>query len=210
MKKQIIVIGTALMLIAIGLSGCTTTKTNVDKILGKWVGTASGGGAAAIINFFFNGSFSMSMSADRYYWGAYIITDETLAMAVQGDTTTWGYSFSNNDKELTLIDVKGEIPYWVLTKSTKTNVDKILGKWVGTASGDTELIMHFYPNGNVSFTANFTITWGAYILTDETLATMAMDAQGGIMAWEYSFSNNDNTLTLIGDEQLGLLILTRQ
>ena len=55
------------------------------------------------------------MSANKSYWGTYVITDETLAMDMQGDTIACEYSFSNN-KKLTLIGVKGESPYWVLTK----------------------------------------------------------------------------------------------
>lgn len=49
--------------------------------------------------------------------------------------------------------------------------------------------------------------WGTYAITKNTLA---LEYQGDTTTLEYSFSNNDNTLTLIGGEGPGLLILTRQ
>ena len=55
------------------------------------------------------------MSANKSYWGTYVITDETLAVDVQGDIIACKCSFFNN-KKLSLIGVKGESPYWVLTK----------------------------------------------------------------------------------------------
>jgi len=49
-------------------------------------------------------------------WGTYVMTDGTLAIEVEGDTRAFQYSFSNNDKKLTLIDVEQGGQFAVLTK----------------------------------------------------------------------------------------------
>jgi len=119
------------VLLAVGLSGCNEKstdglgKSNEEKILGTWGGVASGDEETSIFNFFSNGTFFISAMVLDFWsnsnirqtiWGTYVMTDETLAMEVKGDTNALEYSFSDNGKKLTLIAVEQGGQFAVLTK----------------------------------------------------------------------------------------------
>ena len=114
-KKMIIMIGMTLILLTITLSGCTSTKTNEEKILGSWITEKSmGQEETAVFNFFSNGTFSLEVTVNESnlttftIWETYIITDESIVMILGNETETLEYSFSDGDDILTLIEDNGE------------------------------------------------------------------------------------------------------
>jgi hypothetical protein len=114
-KKMIIMIGMTLVLLTITLSGCTSTKTNEEKILGSWITEKSmGQEETAVFNFFSNGTFSLEVTVNESnlttftIWETYIITDESIVMILGNETETLEYSFSDGDDILTLIEDNGE------------------------------------------------------------------------------------------------------
>ena len=91
--------------------------------------------------------------------------------------------------------------------STKTNEEKILGSWITerTVGQEDTAVFNFFPNGTFSLeiivhelNGNFTtyVVWETYTITDEKLV-MILGGETEIL--EYSFSDNDNILTLIED-----------
>ena len=114
-KKMIIMIGMTLVLLTITLSGCTSTKTNEEKILGSWITEGSiGQEETAVFNFFSNGTFSLELTVNELnlttftIWETYTITDESIVMILGNETETLEYSFSEGDDILTLIEDNGE------------------------------------------------------------------------------------------------------
>lgn len=94
-------------------SGCNE-QTDEKKILGIWLGEISGDEETYIFNFFSNGTYSTTVGYT--FWGTYVMTDDTLAIEAEEETKSFRYSFSNNDKKLTLIDVEQGGQFAVLTK----------------------------------------------------------------------------------------------
>jgi hypothetical protein len=116
MRKKIIVI--MVFLLVFGLSGCTdnvTTKLNEEKVLGRWTTTIPGTPIIVIMNFFTNGSFYESIN-ETFIWSKYTITDKTIALQSGVETHIVGYSFSNNDNTLTLIETSDGEVYLILTR----------------------------------------------------------------------------------------------
>jgi hypothetical protein len=93
--------------------------------------------------------------------------------------------------------------------SSTINTEKILGKWTATIPNTPLIVtMNFVTNTSYYESMNETRIWGTYTMTDETITLQS----GGVPhTFQYSFSNNDDTLTLLetntGDVYL---ILTRQ
>jgi hypothetical protein len=114
MKKQLLIVGIILVLLTVGLCGCNEIKTNEEKVLGTWVADMSGMEGAAVFNFFSNGTCSISGVTTS--WGTYVITDETLAIEVGGNTNPFEYSFSDKNKKLSLISKEQASQIIVLTK----------------------------------------------------------------------------------------------
>jgi hypothetical protein len=81
------------------------------------------------------------------------------------------------------------------TGSSKINEEKILGQWVETIPGTPLIVtMNFVTNMSYYESMNETRIWGTYTMTDETIVLQS----GGVAnTFEYSYSNNDNTLTLL-------------
>lgn len=111
MKNQLIIAGIVLISFAVVLSGCTSVRTDDEKILGKWLsGEAPGAESDTLIwNFFSNGSFSLNLTEagienSTITWMTYEIIDGTLIMALADIEIPLNYSFSNNDNTLTFID----------------------------------------------------------------------------------------------------------
>jgi outer membrane lipoprotein SlyB len=96
------------------------------------------------------------------------------------------------------------------TVSSKTYEEKILGQWTATISGTPiTVIMNFFTNGSFYEGINeTTVIWGTYTMTGKTIA---LHYGAIIHTVEYSFSNNDNTLTLKETSDGGVyLVLIRQ
>ena len=131
MKKQFVIVIITLILLTVGLSGCIENgadgfgKSNEEKILGAWGGLVAGDVETSIFNFFSNGTFSVSAMVFDFWsdsnirqmiWGTYVMTDNTLATEVKGDTSAFKYSFSDDGKKLTLIAIEQSGQFAVLTK----------------------------------------------------------------------------------------------
>jgi hypothetical protein len=117
MRKQLAIIGMTLVLIIVGLSGCTgnnngSSKSNEEKILGRWTGTIPGTTKIMTFHFYDNGSFFNSID-NQSAWGTYLVTNTTLK-GISEDSVD--YSFSDNDNKLTLIDSGGGIYNIILTR----------------------------------------------------------------------------------------------
>ena len=117
MKKKLVTVGITLILLIIILSGCTSTKTNEEKILGSWITEKSvGQEETAVFNFFSNATFSIEVTVNGSYgnfttyaiWETYTITDKTLVMILGGETEILEYFFSDDSNTLTLIEDNGE------------------------------------------------------------------------------------------------------
>jgi hypothetical protein len=120
MKKQLVIIGIITLLVIVGLSGCTnnnnvSSETNEEKVLGGWTATIPDTPITVIMNFFTNGSYSESINK-TVIWETYTITNETIALQSGVKTHMVKYSFSNNDKTLTLLEIDGGATYLVLTR----------------------------------------------------------------------------------------------
>jgi len=114
MKREIVIVGMTLVLFTVVLIGCTSTKTNEEKILGSWITEISAGQEeTAVFNFFTNGSFSFVVTflldesdvnfTILSFWEPYTINDEKIVMVIEGKTEIFEYSFSDNDNVLTLL-----------------------------------------------------------------------------------------------------------
>ena len=114
MKKKLVIVGMALVLLTVVLIGCTSTKTNEEKILGSWITEISAGQEeTAVFNFFSNGTFSLVVTflldesdvnfTKLTFWEPYTINDEKIVMVIEGKTEILEYSFSDNDNVLTLL-----------------------------------------------------------------------------------------------------------
>ena len=120
MKKKILITGIIIFLLVIGLSGCMYTDNNKnykEKILGIWLAgdTPEGEDGSVIFNFFSNGSFYVNLTeVDEYgdstmqtAWMTYEITDDNFVMIIEGNEVFLDYSFSDDDKSLTLVEKDG-------------------------------------------------------------------------------------------------------
>ncbi|KYK22323.1 hypothetical protein AYK25_02675 [Thermoplasmatales archaeon SM1-50] len=99
MKKQLLIIGIISILIYVGLSGCNehnnTINTEEDRFIGTWHSTT---GSPSILEFFKDGKCIYG------YNGTWELTDGKLVINLISISliTTYNYTFSNNDKTLTL------------------------------------------------------------------------------------------------------------
>ena len=92
---------------------------------------------------------------------------------------------------------------------SKINEEKVLGQWNATIQNTPLIVtMNFVTNISYYESMNETRIWGTYTMTDETIA---LESGGVTHTFEYSFSNNENTLTLLEtDDGEVYLVLTRQ
>jgi len=117
MNKKMLIVGIVIFLSVTGLSGCTNTENYEEKILGKWsVGaTPEEEDVSITFDFFSNGSFCLNHTeVDEYenstsqtVWMTYEITADNFVMIVLDDNVILDYSFSDNDKTLTLTEKDG-------------------------------------------------------------------------------------------------------
>jgi hypothetical protein len=109
MKKQLVTIGTLALLVCVGLSGCNQTSNTInpdkDKFIGTWKTTSGSPPAIVYITFFSNGSGSGSAYNSSFTW---LIKNGNITFKNNRVTESCAYSFSNNDKTLTLIVSSGE------------------------------------------------------------------------------------------------------
>jgi len=108
MKKQLLIIGITLVLITVGMSGCTdnnlSSKSNEEKLIGSWdVRDINANSTQYVATFFTNNSVKATFPSGEKSWDTYAMTDQSLKFTQYGGGTTFEYSFSDNDNKLTLI-----------------------------------------------------------------------------------------------------------
>ena len=114
MKKQLIIIGITLLLLAVGLSGCNedgnTVNTEKNKFVGTWQNTTLG--FTTTITLFSNGTCKV-MTGN----GTWDLKDGKLVITlrVNDKSTTYTYAFFNNDRTLSLTEDNSVITY-IFTK----------------------------------------------------------------------------------------------
>ena len=96
MKKNLIVIGITLMLLAVGLSGCTETD-DAAKFVGTWERIEPNGGIVSF-TFFSNGTYNLNDETS----GKYEIVDVKLITYVSEIPYENEYYFSDNDTKFHL------------------------------------------------------------------------------------------------------------
>jgi len=105
MKKHLIVIGTAVLLLIVGLSGCNEINpfSGDDRFVGTW---KSENELYGTITFFSDGEYSGSGLWFGVLAGNYEIKDGKLVMSytIEGSkiSNVYDYSFSDSDTTLTL------------------------------------------------------------------------------------------------------------
>jgi len=119
-SKNILIV-VVIFILAVGLSGCTSTehhKENYKELfLGKWLAgdIPEGEDGSVVFNFFSNDSFYVNLtetdehgnSSTQTAWMTYNITNDTLIIVVEGNEVHLGFSFSNNYKTLILTEADG-------------------------------------------------------------------------------------------------------
>ena len=195
------------------LGGCVSTKSNEEKILGRWLGTVPGTVQTATFTFYSNGNFSI-IANTQTVWGTYAMTDKTLAMQSGGESHTGEYSFSNNDNKLTLIEPGGTGTYVILTRQyteitnpLQSDRDKLVGTWAITANGTT-FTMIFFTDGIITVNVNGTINSGTYEIKDGKFVFTSQ--QSAMETYDYSFSSDGKELTLQQIDGDFVITLTKQ
>jgi len=117
MKKQLMIVGIIVILLAVGLSGCNenTSNSDEDKLVGTWTRKDMYNGSIRITNYIFytNKTFKITVSYKSEVFdfnGTWNITDNKIFLISEERTLTANYKFSefNNDKTLILTDESGE------------------------------------------------------------------------------------------------------
>lgn len=110
MNKQLIIVGIVVLLVTVGLSGCNQTNNQAtnslnaekNKFVGTWTELVNGVNLTEI--YFSDGTFIQTYVLDGS--GTYDIKDGKLILTYgNGNSIARSYSFSDNDKTLTVIDV---------------------------------------------------------------------------------------------------------
>lgn len=125
MGKQLVIIGITLVLLAVGLSGCTNNENQVkntltpekNRFIGTWINTSTSGKTNIII-FYLNGTFSAPLLQQN---GAWDVKNNTLVYkgkATNGSEYTFKYTyiFSNNNRTLAVTDIDSVRPTVIYTK----------------------------------------------------------------------------------------------
>ncbi|MCX6671731.1 MAG: hypothetical protein NTX92_07415 [Euryarchaeota archaeon] len=118
MREKYVIIGIIVLLVSVGLCGCTNPLSDKDKFVGAWSGTYSYGGIGGLsvsITFLSDGTYTASLPLSTES-GTWDIKDGKLLK--QGGTNpmvAYTYSFTTNDKSLILSSTT-QNEQWVLTK----------------------------------------------------------------------------------------------
>lgn len=211
-KRQLAVTFIIVILLAVGLSGCTSINPDEKKILGEWLldGIPEGEKDSLIFNFFSNGTFSTTYcidenSTEQTMWGTYTIADEALALTIEEDyTVTFDYSFSDNDNILTLTNKDGVITVYI--RQNQEAATKFIGTWK-TYSHLGCII--FYDNGTIKSSCSSPSSWLTYRLEKDKIYIMLPDSFcKTIPCFNYEFSDDCVRLTLLSNEA-PFIVLTK-
>ena len=104
MNKNLIIFGIIILLICIGLSGCNFQSSEENRFVGTWK-KESDQYSQTILTFYSDGTYSIGSTT----MGDYNIKDGKLELQIIDSSMSqiYEYSFSNNDKTLTLSSVGG-------------------------------------------------------------------------------------------------------
>jgi len=111
MKKQLLIIGIIVLLVCVGLSGCDSLKSDRDKFVGSWKFANTN---STPIIFLSNGTYIEESILDSKS-GTWDIQEHKLVIDINQQKTEYNYSFSNNDRTLTLTIV-GTTTSYIFTK----------------------------------------------------------------------------------------------
>ena len=113
MRKKLIIIGVIVLLITVGLSGCTETN-NLSAEQQKFVGTWIMQGPETIVTFYSNGKMSDDLGGgDKYeIKDGKLIILTTIPGGYKQDL--YNYSFSNYDTKLILININTNIEHTLI------------------------------------------------------------------------------------------------
>jgi len=115
MKKQLMIVGIIVILLAVGLSGCNednnTVQSDEEKIIGTWVYEGSNDLHTDSFIFYNNGSVYCiyhwpGSTILEYQWNGYTIVENKLKIG----ESVYEYAFSNNDNTLTITMVGTTTP----------------------------------------------------------------------------------------------------
>ena len=108
MKQHLISIGIVIILVSVGFSGCVTSDQG--KFIGTWNGTSGGTPAHNVtIVFFSNGSgYGYTSPSTIKNWMTWTAIDGNLTIKATTSTDYFHYSFSNDDRTLTLEGTAGK------------------------------------------------------------------------------------------------------
>jgi len=109
MKQHLLIFGIVALLVTVEFSGCTEVRdplnTEKNKFVGNW--KLVGSDDVTLI-FYSNGTNVYSVNeTDTTVKGTWEINDGTFTNTLYGFPRTFTYSFSDNDKTLTLIGLDG-------------------------------------------------------------------------------------------------------
>lgn len=116
MNKDLIIFAITILLIVVGLCGCSESEQrqiNIDKekLIGTWANTSLNEGNNLTISYtFFSNNTYIAMIGNSEnpntlsYNGTWEITNNQLIVTIEGKTQTGNYEFSNNDKTITITD----------------------------------------------------------------------------------------------------------
>jgi hypothetical protein len=102
MKKQLVIIGIVVILVSVGLSGCSSSPK--DKLIGTWKYQSGGGGYHVDTYTFYNNrtyhwiAYQPGSLIPYEGWNEYSVTENTLT----DGTSTYSFTVSDDNQELIL------------------------------------------------------------------------------------------------------------
>ena len=108
MKKQIMVIGIIVLLVCVGLSGCTQTNSELDHFVGRWESSNLPGSVLI-----FNSDRTCNIGFLR---GKYSLKEKTLVVDLDEGSVLYDYNFSNDFNTLSLTELGAYQSTFVYTK----------------------------------------------------------------------------------------------
>jgi len=118
MRGKYVIVGLIVLLITVGLSGCTNPLSDKDKFVGAWSGTYSYGGIGGLsvsITFLSDGTYSarLPLTTESGTWD--VKDGKLVKQGGSNPMVIYSYSFTGNDKSLILTSTT-ENEQWFLTK----------------------------------------------------------------------------------------------
>ena len=111
MNKKLLIFGIAILLVCVGLSGCTDTNTRDDRFFGVWKDAKN----PSLNSITFLSDGTGSSSGISMVWeikdGKLVITNQVSGGEVKG---IYDYNFSNNNQKLILTDVNSLSNYTLI------------------------------------------------------------------------------------------------